>query len=90
MEKWDCPDIMRTSGNPGQGSIKAIAVAVTPKVLLCGSVLLSLCGELLVSVLSPPLWHWFLISHWKLFPTTPLGKAGMEERLGGLPSTYLV
>ena len=53
--------------------------------------LLSLCGELLVPLWDlPSLWHWFLISHWKLFRPTPLGEAGTKERVGGLPSTYLV
>lgn len=43
-------DVTRTSGNTRQGSVKAISVPVTSKVLLCGSVLLSLYGELLVSL----------------------------------------
>lgn len=69
---------MRTSGNPWQGSVQAINKRLY-FVALC------LCPSLenpwsLFVLSHPSLWHRFLISHWKLSPSTSLGEAGTKER----------
>lgn len=91
VEKWDCLDFMRTS-SPRQGSIKTIPVVVTTKCNLRGSVLLSLCGELLVSHAFTPfaLALVFTFSQETFIPSATWWEDGVKQRVEGLPNTSLV